>query len=112
MRVNGTDLYLTRGDSHTFTITCYENDEKIDLVSGDKVYMTVKKSVETETKEFQILVESFTNGSAEIEILPVHTKTMRFGSYVYDIQINFLSGRVSTIIKPSKFVVEVEVTYE
>jgi hypothetical protein len=114
MKVNGTEMYMTRGDTETITLELYDqDDEQIELISGDKVYFTVKTSTQTSNIVFQKIVENFTEGNeAVFDILPNDTKNLRYGDYVYDIQLTTVTGRVITVIAPSKFVIGSEVTYE
>jgi len=118
MRINGRDIYITRGDSETFRVILHdqETDTKRPFISGDVVYFTVKTSTQTLNKIFQIIAEDFPNdfedGEAIIHIRPQDTKDLRYHEYVYDVQLVRQGGEVTTIITPSKFVVEEEVTYE
>jgi hypothetical protein len=112
MRINGTDIYMTRGDTEVITVSIEENGTKIPFVTGDKVYFTVKTSTQTINKIFQVLVENFTpEGEAVIEILPSFTKNLKYAQYVYDVQM-VRGSNVTTIVTASKFVVQDEVTYE
>lgn len=113
MRINGTDIFITRGDSETFEVKLedYETNEQINLISGDLVYFTVKTSTQTTTILIQKEITEFEDGEARIHITPEDTKNLKYHTYVYDVQIN-KQGNVSTVITPSKFVVEEEVTYE
>ena len=52
------------------------------------------------------------NGTVLIKIDPSDTSGLDFGQYVYDVQATFGSGEVKTIIKPAKFFVGGEVTYD
>jgi len=118
MRINGRDIYITRGDSDTFHVTLQdqETDTKRPFIDGDKIYFTVKTSTQTVNKIFQIIAEDFQNdfedGEAIIHITPNQTKNLKYHEYVYDVQLVRQGGEVTTIITPSKFVVEEEVTYE
>lgn len=113
MKIINTDVYMTRGDSESFTVSCQKaNGAKVDFVEGDTLYFTVKYSVNNEKKEFQKVITDFVDGGAIIEIKPEDTKDMSFRKYVYDIQLTRADGTVTTIITPSAFVVEEEVTYE
>ena len=113
MKVKGTNLSMIRGDSESITIS-YDarNDKDILFEDGDIVYFTVKYSVNSEKKLLQKIITEFVNGQAIIEILPEDTKHMPFRTLVYDIQLNRLNGTVTTIIPPSEFTIEGEVTYE
>lgn len=113
MRIVGTDLHMIRGDTEAIKVSCInERGETITLGSGDTIYFTVKKSTDTETKLLQKIVTTFSEGTALINIMPEDTKPFKPGVYYYDIQLNRSNGQVKTIIPPSKFVVEPEVTYE
>ncbi|HZK23815.1 MAG TPA: hypothetical protein VFC74_00305 [Oscillospiraceae bacterium] len=111
MRIKGTDIYMTRGDTENLYVSCVDEDNvPIDFVAGDTVYLTIKKSTRTETVELQKVVTEFEDGGALIEFAPEDMKLFSFGSYVYDIQLTQADGTVTTIVKPSKFVIEDEVT--
>jgi len=115
MVINGTDIYMTRGDTETITLTVYDAEEKtipFSNANNDIVYFTVKTSTQTSVHTFQKEITTFTpEGEAIVEIVPNDTKDLRYGDYVYDVQIN-KNGNVTTVIKPSKFVIQEEVTYE
>jgi hypothetical protein len=89
MRINGKDIYVTRGDSQIITIIHYdENHNPVKFISGeDTVYFTVKTSAQTVQKAFQKTIINFTlEGEAVVQIDPEDTKDLRFGQYVYDVQ--------------------------
>jgi hypothetical protein len=113
MIIKGTNLSMIRGDTESLTISCVNPDgTKEPLVTGDKVYFTVKASIDTEEILIQKIVTEFTDGIADITILPSDTKTLGFKTYYYDVQINKGTGEVTTIIPPSEFKVMGEVTYD
>lgn len=138
MKVNGTNIYMTRGDTAFFTLDI-EIEENFNI---EKVFFTVKRNTKTSQIIFQkcwsasgesgcdgITVsteEGLTENSNvyEIEIKAEDTKTdpegnsIEFGKYRYDVQINYTDSNdsnyegVLTIIKPSIFGIEEEVTQE
>ena len=112
--ISGTTITLTRGDTASITFSLTDSDgTTVPLVSGDTVYFTIKKASATAKKLLQKIIEEFDNGSAQIDIGATDTKSMDFGEYVYDIQVNRDSdSSVSTVIGPAKFVLAEEVTYE
>jgi hypothetical protein len=115
MRIEGQDIYVTRGDSQFITIIHYDEDNnQLNFISGqDIIYFTVKTSAQTVQKTIQKTITNFTlDGEAVVEINPEDTKDLRFGQYVYDVQWTQSDGTIITIVKPSKFIVEYEVTYE
>lgn len=114
MIVNGTDMSMVRGDTESITIKMQDKDGvKVPFVDGDILYMTVKRSGTTTRKILQKVVNSFTDGNAEIFISSEDTKNIPFLEYVYDIQVNRIEdGSITTIIPASKFVLNEEITYE
>ena len=113
MRINGTNLSFTRGDTESITITIKDIDEvQIPLVNGDTVYFTVKTNTDTTDIILQKVITSFTGGSAIIELTHADTKDLTVDSYVYDVQVTYADGTVTTIIKPSSLKIRSEVTYD
>lgn len=113
MKIVGTAISMTRGDSESITFSCQDEDgNKINFVEGDTVYFTIKKSVTTEEKILQKVITIFTNGEAIIVIDPADTKTLKYGTFKYDIQLTSATGSVTTVILPSDFTINGEVTYE
>jgi thiamine pyrophosphokinase len=113
MKVTGTNITMTRGDSESITVSC-KNAEgvAIPLVSGDKIYLTVKENMFTPIKKFQKIVTTFTGGNAVINIVPDDTKNLSYGTYKYDIQLTKANGNITTIVPASNFIIEGEVTYD
>jgi len=113
MIIDGTNIKMTRGDTEEISLSCKDvAGIKIDFVNGDIVRLTVKKDINNSTRLIQKEISTFVDGNAIIIIEPNDTKDLRFGKYKYDIQYNRVNGTVKTIIKPSIFEVEGEVTYE
>ena len=114
MIVDGTNMRMTRGDSETFTVLCKNPDgSPHPFERGDTVYFTVKWSPNADEKLMQKIVTDFGGkGEAVIEITPEDTKALNFGTYKYDVQLTYASGRVTTIIPPSSFRVMEEITDE
>lgn len=113
MIVNGTNIYITRGDSESLAIsTVNALGLFAPLVTGDTVYLTIKENINTAAKILQFTITTFTDGKAIVNILPASTKTLAYGIYVYDIQIKKADGTVRTIVRPSTFEIGGEVTYE
>jgi len=113
MIVDGKNISMIRGDSETITLSCVDiNGIQISLVAGDTVYFTVKENEYMTVKIFQKIITSFTDGKAIINIIPTDTKELKFKTYKYDVQLSRADGTVTTIIPPSLFSIEGEVTYE
>ena len=109
-----TDIAMTRGDTKYFTVGIIdEAGEKIPFEVGDIVYITVKSDVNTNRITIQKIIEEFNlDGEAEVLIEPEDTRLLQFKDYVYDVQYTKSNGEVITIIKPSKFTILPEVTYD
>mgnify|MGYP000872505127 FL=1 len=113
MEIQGYNISMIRGDTETIKVSCKDaQGVGVPLEDGDTLYFTVKQSVTTERKEMQKVITEFPDGIAYINISHDDTKSMSFRSYYYDIQLTRADGTVKTIIPPSKFTVEGEVTYD
>lgn len=113
MKIDGTNISIIRGDSEVIKVSCRdESGVDFHFAEGDIVYFTVKRSTNTEEKILQKIVTEFTEGVALITIFPEDTRELKTGIYYYDIQLNRANGQVKTIIPPSKFTINAEVTYE
>lgn len=105
MRVSGTNLYMTRGDSEAISVTI----SGYNIQPGDFLEMTVRKRYGSPPVLYR-KVENFEDNKVLISIAPDETSNLTIGEYVYDLQLTF-AGAVKTVVKPSKFVIEEEVTY-
>ena len=112
MIVKGTNLTMIRGDSEKISVSCTKDGILEPLVSGDKIYFTVKNTVYETNKIFQKIITNFVDGKANIEIEPLDTKNLKFIIYKYDVQLTRADGTVITIIPASDFTINPEVTYE
>lgn len=113
MKIFGTNISMIRGDSENITISLKDvNGDNLYFEDGDTLFLTVKDSVNTDIITLQKIVNTFQDNQAIIEIKPEDTKNLKFKDYVYDIQLNKINGYVKTIIPPSKFTIEGEVTYD
>lgn len=113
MKIQGTNISMTRGDSEAIKVTVKDTlGNIIPLVSGDTIYFTARKNLLNETKIIEKIITEFVDGQALITINPQDTNDLRFATYVYDIQLTRENGTVKTIIPPSTFTVKGEVTYD
>lgn len=115
LRVINRDIYLTRGDSAALNIkiTNYGCNQPYELSDGDEVFLTVKESYTLESFVFQkrITYTDLIDGDIIFKILPNDTNSLDFKEYIYDVEIKTSVGDVYTIIPPSIFKIESEVTY-
>ncbi len=109
MRINGTNIYMTRGDSETLTVQKKEGS----FVSGDTLYLTLRKGSELGPIALQKVVTEFTDGKAVFVIEPEDTEGLAFDKYPYDVQWTQSDGTVTTLITPekSKWEIGKETTY-
>ncbi|MDF2841757.1 MAG: ArtI [Herbinix sp.] len=113
MKIVGTNMHMSRGDSESIAVMFRDSDgNHIPLVTGDTIYFTVKKSILDTEKKLQKIITTFIDGKAIVQIDPIDTKNLPYGKYVYDVQLTKSSGNVTTLITPSDFVICGEVTYE
>ena len=107
MTISGTNISMTRGDTETLTVRCSKP-----FAAGDTVYFTVRQDMDSPVA-LQIQVTEFSpEGAAVIVIEHEDTEIMEFGDYRYDIQVTRESGAVTTLVKPSRFTLEEEITYD
>ena len=113
MKIQGTNISMIRGDTEAIKVSC-RNESGVDFhfTEGDIIYFTVKRNTRTKEKILQKIVTEFTDGVALITIFPKDTRELKTGAYYYDIQLNRANGQVKTIIPPSRFTINPEVTYE
>lgn len=105
VKIQGTTIYMTRGDTATINLSIKnDNKEEYELGEGDVVVFSVKKTLSDET---YLIQKTFKD--KEIVIEHEDTRNLYFGEYLYDIQLTFADGKVSTIVTPSKLVLESEV---
>lgn len=105
MIVSGTNLYMTRGDTEHISVKL----NGYELKAGDKVELTVRRTVVSEIMMHKEVTE-FSDNSALILIAPEDTSSAKPGRYVYDVQLTF-DGVVKTVVPPSTFEIGWEVTY-
>lgn len=104
---NKKKIKIVKGDTAIFDIATSNYIFK----DGDKVYFTVKYSVDDEEKVIQKVITSFNENVAKV-ILSKDDTNVDIGVYVYDVQLSLLDGRVDTVIPPTKFEIIGGVTYE
>ena len=106
MKIKGTNISMTRGDSESITVTCSEPFD-----TGDTVTLTVRESVDSDVALQKVVTSFGARGEAVIAIEPEDTDGLDFGDYVYDIQLRRSNGAVTTLVTPARFTLTEEVTY-
>lgn len=102
---DGPTIMLTRGDTASFDIIILDSSGEVYTPQpGDDVTFTVKKSA---TKEDALISKTGTS----ISLTHEDTANLRYGNYVYDVQMAYASGDIDTFIGPAVFVLTEEVTW-
>lgn len=107
LRCERNDIHMTRGDSALLSLSVEREDgEPYEIQTGDSVLFTIKKSV----YDTAIVVQKKLAGGL-IRLNPEDTKSLKYGTYYYDVELTQPNGFVATVIPPSRFIIEPEVTY-
>lgn len=99
-------ITLTRGDTCAFDVEIKtDSGATYTPQEGDVITFTVKK----DTKTADIIIQK--TGS-NIVINPADTRSLKYGSYLYDVTLTTISEAVYTIITPTEFIIAEEVNFE
>lgn len=105
--VSGTTITLTRGDTLRIHLTLTTDDgEPYIPQEGDVIRFAMKKNY---TDDEPLIYKTLDNDTLTLKLDPVDTKSLEFGSYVYDIQLTTADGDVDTFIYRSKLKLTEEV---
>ncbi|MBP3851266.1 MAG: hypothetical protein J6D36_01845 [Erysipelotrichaceae bacterium] len=105
IRINGTTITLTRGDTLRLELSLTKDGEAYEMQDGDKIRFALKK----EYRDVDVLIEKEIASDMILELVPEDTKPLAFGDYVYDIQMTYADGAVDTFIAKATFIVSEEV---
>lgn len=107
LKVMGSDIHVTRGDSAFFVIEIFMQDgQKYKRVEGDSLVFTVKKSYNAVHEYIEKPISGL-----ELSLLPEDTRDLDYGNYWYDIQLTTPENDVYTVVGPSRFILREEVTF-
>lgn len=99
-------ITLTRGDTCAFDVEIKtDSGATYTPQEGDVITFTVKK----DTKTADVIIQK--TGST-IVLNPADTRSLKYGSYLYDVTLTTISEAVYTIIPPTEFVLAEEVNWE
>ena len=99
-------ITLTRGDDAQLVINITDSAGAVrNMFTDDLLTMTVRDKING------TLLFSITTNTNTLTILPTHTSNIEFGSYIYDVQLRTFDGKTYTVITPSSFILDKEVTY-
>lgn len=106
LRVNGTTIYLTRGDTARIQIDLIEADgTAYEPQEGD----SVRFAATVEWGDPPCIEIPISTDSLLLEIAPNDTKPLEFGEYWYDIELTRANGDIDTFIDRAKLVIREEV---
>lgn len=107
LTIYGNDIHLTRGDTaYIFVPITFTDGSAYTMQDGDKLEFSAKKYISADA--YIIHKEISSDGVFKLE--PSDTASLDYGKYVYDVQLTKANGDVHTVITPSRFYVEEEVT--
>lgn len=99
-------ITLTRGDTCAFDVEIKTDAGDIYTPQeGDVITFTVKK----DTRTANIIIQKI---GTTIVLNPADTRSLKYGSYIYDVTLTTPSQAVYTIIAPTEFVLAEEVNWE
>lgn len=82
IKIEGTNITITRGDCEPFTITLTGEDVPAD---GEKVLFSVKKTQFQDRPEIKKILEVI-NSQIVVQINNSDTRNLEFGNYLWDIR--------------------------
>ena len=96
-------IYLTRGDTLRASLGIKQNGEDYTPQSGDSIRFALKRSdMKHDKSEFldtkPLILKEIPTDTMVLQLEPKDTKSLKFGTYVYDIQITMENGLVDTFI--------------
>lgn len=118
LKVDGTTITMTRGDSARINISiAYEGGESFIVEYGDIVRFTVRRQYDDPEPALVIDIplgydaetEINTADSVELYIRPEHTRDLSYGAYKFDVQLIRANGDIDTFIDRADLVLTEEV---
>lgn len=110
--VTGTTITMTRGDTLRLQVGIERDGEAYTPASGDSVrfYVKTPKIEKGQYKDDAPLITKEVPIATMILTLdPADTKPLKFGTYVYDLEITFENGTVDTFINNAELTLVPEV---
>lgn len=97
--IEGSNIYLTRGDTLILNIEMYNGNTPYVPVDGETVRFALKSNYE-DPDEDVLINKDIDIETMQLTILPQETKELKMGrKYVYDIEFTDINGNVDTFIK-------------
>ena len=109
IKVNKNHIYMTRGDTFIATVTLTDKEgNEYEPVAGDSIRFALKHPQIKSDKmgyidDEPLILKTIPIDTLELQLDPIDTKPLPFGSYVYDIEITYADGSVDTFITTAAF---------
>ena len=98
-RIDGTTIYLTRGDTFEAKVEARLPDDEGGAAYAPAVGDAIRFALKADyMDEKPLVVKDIPSDTMLLVLEPEDTKTLPFGKYVYDIQITYADGTVDTFI--------------
>lgn len=109
-----TNIKFIRGDTYGFKFQRKDWNNEVISDIADSMYFTVKKNHNTKDIILQKNLDEGITFDEEffyhVLINSIDTRELKYGTYVYDIQV--MVGNIVTTIAKGDFVLETEVTFD
>ena len=107
--ISDNEIHLTRGDTGKIDLNITDsNGDPYTRNEGDIVTFTVKAA----PTDLQPIIQKTIDEDNNFTIEPEDTAKLNYGVYFYDVQMTLAEDdSVCTIITPSQFIIEEEVTW-
>lgn len=98
-RIDGTRIYMTRGDTPTFEVKAIiaSTGTEYTLGAGDKIYFRLKK---TPYMDEVIVTKEVVGGELTMDV--DDTKSLAFGKYYYCLELVTANGYHETFVEPTE----------
>lgn len=107
LKVKGTTITMSRGDTISLTINLYDSEgQPYQMAEGDKLIFSAK----TKATEKNYAISPIELDGTKLNLEPSDTFDLEFGTYLYDIQLVTANGKYNTIIPPSQLIIEPVIT--
>ena len=113
-KVEGTTIYLTRGDSLFLQLSLRKQRAPYTPAASDIITFALKRNALNPNRtDFvdttPIIQKTIPNDTLLLHLAPEDTQSLGFGEYVYDIELEDANGDKDTFIADAKFVLTREV---
>ncbi len=114
LRVEGTSIHLTRGDTLNILIGLTKNKKPYVLGINDSMSFALKRNILlSDNSDFKdsdpLILKEIPTDTRILHLDSSDTADLKFGEYVYDIKLTLEDGTVDTVITNAKFYLEPEV---